>query len=471
MATNSIGATGITIQGLLDILAELNAGMQAIYGSGININPNSPDGQMINLFAQAKLDVLEMILAVATSFDPDQATGVLLDQRVAINGVVREPGTYTQQAVSVTVSQAVTLPGLDLSPSSPFTVADSTGNQYQLVTTYAFGGAGTASLTFQGATIGAISSPANTITVPVTILAGVTTINNPSVASFVGVDEEPDVLLRIRRTNSTALPSQGFLAGMIGAIMAVNGVTQVAVFENQTPAVNGYGMPANSVWIIVAGDPVAAQVAAAIYAKRHAGTPQMNAGAGGVGTASLSGTAVNAIANTNAGNGYFNAPGVKLVGGGGAGALAHTTVDGSGHIASYVIDAGGTGYTSAPTVELNPNTVATAVTQLDSTVFTIFYDTPVAEALWFQATLTAITGALDRTWIAAQILAQFGSSYRINQAADTASIVAFIKSIAPNASVASEGVSTTGSGFSNLVTPTGVNYQFTIPDVSHITIS
>ena len=84
--------------------------------------------------------------------------------------------------------------------------------------------------------------------------------------------------------------------------------------------------------------------------------------------------------------------------------------------------------------------------------------------------IDGISGALDKSAIAAAVLAQFGISYGINQPADTASIVAFIKSIAPNASVSAEGVSTDGSHFYPLVTPTGVNYQFLIPNLSHVGI-
>ena len=129
MATNSISSSGLSIQTLADIISEiLNGapgypGLKAIYGADINVDPNSPDGQMINLFAQGKIDVLEMLQSIYDSFDPDQAVGTVLDQRCAINGAVRTAGTYTETNVNVTASQAATLQGLDLYPSAPFTVA------------------------------------------------------------------------------------------------------------------------------------------------------------------------------------------------------------------------------------------------------------------------------------------------------------------------------------------------------------
>lgn len=391
MATNSVGPSGITIQALSDILSELTAGMQAIYGAGINLNPNTPDGQMINLIAQAKEDVLEMILSVAASMDPDQATGVLLDQRCAINGVSRQQGTYTQQSVTVTASQALTLSGLDTQPTAPFTVADSAGNQYQLLATYSFGAAGSTALAFQAANLGAVSSAANDITVPVTIIAGVTGVTNPAGPTTVGTNEETDAALRIRRASSVALPSKGWRSSLLSAIYDTAGVVQAVIFENYTSSTDGNGVPANSIWCIVNGG-TNTDVASAIDSRRSAGC------------------------------------GMK-------------------------------------------GSVSVSVTEDDGTVIAILFDRPTPENLYFQATLTAITGALDKVWIAAQVLATFGTSYTINQSADTASIVSYIKSIAANASVSVEGVSTDGTHWFPLVNPTGVNYQFLIPDAAHITIS
>ena len=56
------------------------------------------------------------------------------------------------------------------------------------------------------------------------------------------------------------------------------------------------------------------------------------------------------------GAGYAPAPGtfpITFVGGGGAGALGTATVDGGGQITGIVLDAPGTGYTSAPVIDLD----------------------------------------------------------------------------------------------------------------------
>ena len=258
MSVNAVTPSGLTIQSYSDIVNEiLNgtaafAGMYSIYGANININPNSPDGQMINIVALAKEDMLQLIQQVNASFDPDQAVGTVLDQRCAINGVARTAGTYTQTNVSVTATQAATLQGLDLYPSAPFTVADAAGNQYQLVTTYAFSGSGTSVLVFQAALLGAIQTVTNTITTIVTPQLGVASVNNPTASTTTGVNEQTDASLKIARRQAISKASRGFQESIFDGVAQVAGVTSVQVYENNTNGTVG-GIPAYSIWVIVAG--------------------------------------------------------------------------------------------------------------------------------------------------------------------------------------------------------------------------
>jgi uncharacterized phage protein gp47/JayE len=272
---NAIDSSGLTIQTTPEIIAEIldgapgYPGMRQIYGADINVDANSPDGQMVNIIAQAKTDVLELSQQIYNSFDPDKAVGTSLDARCAINGVIRNAGTKTIQSVVVTTDRALTLPGLDTSVT-PFTVADTSGNQYQLVSTYAFVGAASTSLVFQAALIGAVSSLPNTIISIVTVTLGVTGVNNPATYTTLGLNEETDYALRIRRQKSVALPSQGYLEGLIGALLDTTDVTEAMVYENDTNTIDANGIPGHSIWCIVKGGTNQA-VANAIYVKRNAG--------------------------------------------------------------------------------------------------------------------------------------------------------------------------------------------------------
>ena len=477
MPLNFIDQNGITIGTVNDFLnALLNGGdgyqgYFQIYGADINVGPESADGQALNIFAQAEADISELAVQVYDSFDPDQAFGAALDRVCAVNGVFRQGGTFTTIAISVTTSQALTLPGLDLNPAGgAFTVQDASGNQYALITTYTFVGAATTSLLFQALTVGPITSAPSTVTTISTPQLGVTSVTNPAAPTFVGANSESDSALRIRRANSVEQPSQGFDVGLQGAILNIPGVTGCLVLQNRTNSTDANGIPAHSVWIIVASPSSNnAAIAQAIYVHLNAGPGFKNGGTGGAGTVTLSGSGIGSIAVASAGSGYDNAPTVQIVGTG-TGGTAHATVSG-GAITAFVVDTAGTGYTGTPTVVLNPQTVYSPIDQLDGNIDPIYFDHPVSQPLWFKATIVAVTGTIDETYIAAQILEEFGTSYAIGQSADTLAILAFIYSIAPNASVSAEGVSTDGSTYSTLVNPTGKNYQFTIPDSSHIVLT
>jgi uncharacterized phage protein gp47/JayE len=276
---DTLDANGLTIKTLTEIVAELEAGMQTVYGTDINVDPDSPDGQMINMFAQACIDLREVIEDIYTSMDPDQATGVVLDQRVAINGIMRNGGTYTVAPVEITVDRAVSLIGLDtLSdaleadfPAGVYTVKDDAGTQFVLLDSVNIAAAGTATYDFRAVNIGAVLVEVGTITTPVTVIAGVTAIANASATSVQGVDEESDTALKIRRRKSTAIASEGYLDSIESNILALDGVTACVVDENVTNVTDANGTPAHYIWAIVEGG-ADADIAEAIYATKSSGS-------------------------------------------------------------------------------------------------------------------------------------------------------------------------------------------------------
>lgn len=273
---NAIGPNGLTTQTRDEIIAELKdgadgfLGFRGIYGPDINLDPNSADGQLINLFAQGKIDVLDFLRAIYTGFDPDQAIGVTLDERVAINGIIRKAGTYSTATLAVVVTQALTLKGLDLyDAADAFSAQDAAGNRFLLLVTQTPVAAGTVSTSFRADQLGAIAVDANTVNTIATIQLGVSSVNNP-LAGAIGVNEETDEQLRRRRAASVSLPSKGYLEGLYGGLLAIDGVTSARVLENVGSSPDGNGIPGHSIWCIVKGG-TNADVANVIYVKRNAG--------------------------------------------------------------------------------------------------------------------------------------------------------------------------------------------------------
>jgi len=258
MATsNQITANGIQIEQYTDIVSDiLNGtssvpGLFAIYGPTINVASNTPDGQWINMFALAKLDMEQFAVSIYNSFDITQAVGVALDNLAQLLGLSRAAGTYTQTQVTITTNQSVTLNGLN-STSTPFTVSDNNGNIYYLIASATLSN-GINVLNFQAANIGLVQAIQNTITVIVTPTPGVLTANNPSAPYAIGNTQETDAQFRLRCQNSTAGIATRKAQAMYAALSAIPGVEQAVVYENVTATTNATGVPPHSLWPIILG--------------------------------------------------------------------------------------------------------------------------------------------------------------------------------------------------------------------------
>lgn len=277
--SNSIDSNGISIETFAEIVSNIvnggasTPGLIQIYGTDINVSSNSPDGQMVNIYALSKQDILNLLVAIYDSFDPDQAVGVALDSIAQIAGLTRIQGVYTEVDIAVVVATNLNLNGQDT--STPYTIQDATGNQFQLITSASLI-TGSNTLSFRAVNIGFIQVLANTLTVPVTIVANVTSINNPSTPTQVGSNQETDANFRIRRQASTAFPAQGSLQSLYGGLASIEGIGDVAVYENTTNAVDADAIPAHGIWVVCEGG-TAAEIGDAIYTYRNLGCPMAGA--------------------------------------------------------------------------------------------------------------------------------------------------------------------------------------------------
>jgi uncharacterized phage protein gp47/JayE len=254
---NTLTSNGLITDTLPETIANLETGFKNIYGEDLNVESNSPTGQVINIVAQAKNDILLALKDAINSFDPDVALGRMLDQRCAINGVFRIGASFTDVYVDITTDRQVTLQGLDNNINSAdatgYAVQDSLGNQYYLANTTTLN-TGTTSCLFRAKLSGFVNPSPNSITNLVTIVLGVLSVNNPSNANTLGQTEEPDNLLRLRRQYLVAKSGVGYIDNMIANLLATTGVTNALVWDNDqntTDIVNN--IAPKTMWCIVEG--------------------------------------------------------------------------------------------------------------------------------------------------------------------------------------------------------------------------
>lgn len=251
-----LDATGLTVKTRSEIVSDLETSFKAIYGSDINLDQNSPDGQIIGILAQQAVDIRELLTSVYNSFNPDRAIGSVLDERVAINNIQRRGGTFTVQPITIVCDRTITLQGLDGNYNdingTGYTVGDNSGNQFILVDSETLT-AGTYSRNFRANRLGQVETTIGTITNQITVVLGVTSVNNPSASLEIGQNEETDTELRLRRQYSVAIASMGYLNGLLAAVLNLDGVSDAVLYENYTDVTDANGIPAHSTWLVVEG--------------------------------------------------------------------------------------------------------------------------------------------------------------------------------------------------------------------------
>jgi hypothetical protein len=435
---NILNASGLQTAPLSEVVNNYTTDFQDIYGASINLESDTPDGQIINIFAQSVVDVEDLITNVYNSFDPDQAIGTTLDQRVAINGIQRQVGTYTTTYVTVVTSQSVNLYGLDQSANSVFTVADGAGNQYQLITSQYGVASGTNSFLFQASTPGQVLTTPNTITTPVTVVLGVTSVNNPTAYATLGINEETDAALKIRRQKSVSIPAQGYYQGLLAALENIPGIGSAIVYENFTSSTNSYGIPGHSIWVVVNGTPTNAPGLAYNSATTYS--------YGNI--ASSGSTNYISVANSNLGNSLSNTS-YWLV----YNPIAWTI---------YNYRNAGCGMYGS----LNYN-----ITQIDGSFLTIFWSTVVPENLFIKFTAYSLNGINPPNIAGIQNYLTNNLIPGVNQEVSINQIQAYAIAEDPNSLVLNAGLSSSATGtFSNTLVPASANYQFAVSNVNTIVL-
>lgn len=138
MAGNYFSQTGLVTQSLEEIITEITSKYQGIYGNDINIDQNTPDGQMINLLAQIKKDILDLLVQYNSNIDVDQAQGIAQQILYKLNGLEIKSYTYSYVNVKITTSGPTNLQGLDNnidnSDGTGYTIQDTNGNRWILAT-------------------------------------------------------------------------------------------------------------------------------------------------------------------------------------------------------------------------------------------------------------------------------------------------------------------------------------------------
>jgi len=251
---------GLTDQGfsrkrLADILESKNQEVRGVFGPDINLNPQSPDGQINGLAALSDDQLWQIAEYTYNATDPDKATGAAQSSLVKLNYIQRQPAIATRVTLAAVGTPGVTVPAGRLISGGSV--------QVRTLAAFTFSVGGTAAPLADCTVTGPVEIPPDTLTVFDTPVAGWTSVTNP-LEGRTGRHRETDGELRLRQRRSTGANSQNMIDSLYALVGDVDGVTYLNVIDNKGDDPDANGLAGHSFEVIVVGgDPDA--IAQAIW--------------------------------------------------------------------------------------------------------------------------------------------------------------------------------------------------------------
>lgn len=262
----SITAAGITLPSDADILAGVQADINAAFGGKLNPSLETPQGQLASSTAAVISAKNAAIAEVINQIDPDVADGRFQDAIGRIYFIDRLPAAPTVVTVTCVGAAGTVIPVGAL-------VAASDGNIYSCTGAGTIPVGGSIDLQFACQTTGPIACPAGTITGIYKSIPGWDTASNAA-DGVIGRNVELRADFEYRRRQSVALNAAGSLPSIYANVFDVDGVTDVYVTENTTASsvTNGsITLAPHSIYVAAVGG-LDADVADAIWRKKSTGS-------------------------------------------------------------------------------------------------------------------------------------------------------------------------------------------------------
>lgn len=258
---------GITTESLPEILERVSNRFREIYGRDINLDPSTPDGQLIGFFAQEMANANQIISAIVRMLNPYTATGRWLTDRTLYAGVARRGADYSRaNNVIVTGNKGVQLP-------SGLVLRDGNGNKWVTEIPYRLNQDGSAIIKVRSQELGVYQLSKNDELTTETLVVGIDKIivDEPSVD---GKEEETDGELLVRFMKSHAINNEDDRDGIQASILSLDDVKQCVVYENPTGETDAIGVPPHSINAVVVGGSNK-DIAMAIIRKKKGGCGMM----------------------------------------------------------------------------------------------------------------------------------------------------------------------------------------------------
>jgi Baseplate J-like protein len=261
----TFGPTGFIIPTEAQILAGVQADINAAFGGNLNPALETPQGQLATTETAIIADQNDQFLLLTQMVDPAYSAGRFQDGIGRIYFMERYPALPTVVQGTCRGLQGVVIPAGALALAND-------GNFYNATAAGVIGPDGTVTLPFQCNVTGPIACPTGALAQVYVVIPGWDSIIN-NADGEIGQNVETRTQFEYRRFNSVAGNSAGMLASVQGAVLTLPDVLDAYTTENFTDTpltTDGITIPPHALYVCVSGGS-AAEVAQAIFTKKAPG--------------------------------------------------------------------------------------------------------------------------------------------------------------------------------------------------------
>jgi uncharacterized phage protein gp47/JayE len=237
---------GFVIKPLTQIVAELEAAYQGLFGAGIPLDANSLFGQMIGVHSEREAFLWELAQAVYLAMYPDSATGSSLAAVATLTGQIALNATFSSVTLTLTGTPGTIIPAGWLGGLA------GTAFQFATIGDVTIGGGGTIDVSAICTVTGLVATPIGSVTVIVNPIAGLASVTNAT-AGLNGRAVEGDAALRVRRALDLVTARAGQADATRQAVEQIAGLTFVSVVQNQFDYFDLAARPPHSLEVTVTG--------------------------------------------------------------------------------------------------------------------------------------------------------------------------------------------------------------------------
>lgn len=241
-----IDDTGVKIPSETEVLNGVLADFNAAFGGNLNLNLETPQGQLASSLAAIINDKNNAIAQIVNQVHPDYADGAMQDAVAKIYFLERKASTDSVVECEFNGLAGTVIP-------KGFIVKDEAGNRWTLQNQAVIAESGTvaAVLTAQSGT----EARAGTVTQIEQYVSGLDRVTNRQDA-VAGRKTESREDFRERRKNSVAINAYGTPASVYANVFALDGVSDVYVVDNPkhtAETVGGVSLKPHSLYVAAVG--------------------------------------------------------------------------------------------------------------------------------------------------------------------------------------------------------------------------